>query len=105
MALERLQARVAEFGKKHGLETDVEARLLDLVSEVGELSKEALKSSSYGKSGFKSTDEWASELGDAFFSLLALANETDVDAEVALDGALRKYERRLSEKGGAGSGS
>ena len=38
-----LQKIVAEFVDQHGLHMDVIHRLLDLVSEVGELAKEALK--------------------------------------------------------------
>ncbi len=43
------QAVVAEFVRAHGLETDGWVRFLDLVSELGELSKELLKVSDYGK--------------------------------------------------------
>lgn len=39
MELKQQQIRVIEFVKEHQLEASVEARLLDLVSEVGELSK------------------------------------------------------------------
>jgi len=42
------QKIVAEFVDQHGLQTDIVHRLLDLVSEVGELAKEALKTSAYG---------------------------------------------------------
>lgn len=44
--LEEAQERVANFVRRHDLETAVEYRLLDLASEVGELAKDALKSSS-----------------------------------------------------------
>ncbi|MBM3944954.1 MAG: nucleotide pyrophosphohydrolase [SAR202 cluster bacterium] len=104
METARLQDKVAAFVKRHGLDAGVEARLLDLVSEAGELSKEALKGSAYGKKPFAPTGEWTSEMGDVLFSLAALANATGVDLEVALDEALAKYEARLAEKGDVGSG-
>jgi NTP pyrophosphatase (non-canonical NTP hydrolase) len=46
----------------------------------------------------------ADELGDALFALLALCAALDVDAEAALETSLAKYEERLTESGGAGSG-
>ncbi len=90
--------------QKHQLETSVEARLIDLLSEMGELAKEALKGSDYGKAPFTQTPAWEEELADAFFSLVCLANSTNVDLEKALGDALAKYEARLRQKGDAGSG-
>lgn len=43
------------------------------------------------------------EIGDALFSLLAVADELDVDAGEALDDALAKYRRRVRETGNASS--
>ena len=99
------QRTVASFVEKHGIETPVYARLLDLSSEAGELSKEYLKSTDYGRKPFKKPmDGWQDEIGDVFFSLVCLANSTGVDLEAALRGSLKKYEERLRRKGGAGSG-
>lgn len=97
------QKSVAEFVKKHNLETSVEARLIDMFSEIGELAKEILKGSDYGQVPFTQTQAWEEELADAFFSLLCLANSTDVNLETALEDVLAKYEARLEEKGDAGS--
>ncbi|MBW8010654.1 MAG: nucleotide pyrophosphohydrolase [Chloroflexi bacterium] len=104
MPLPQIQQSVAQFVQQHGLETSVEARLLDLLSEVGELAKEVLKGGDYGKTGFTPTDDWEGELADALFSLICLANSTEVDLEAALFAALEKYRARLEEKGDAGSG-
>jgi NTP pyrophosphatase (non-canonical NTP hydrolase) len=98
------QKAVAEFVKKHQLESSVEARLIDLFAEMGEVAKEALKGSDYGKADFSQTPAWAEELGDVFFSLVCLANSTGVDLEKALEDVLAKYKLRLREKGEAGSG-
>lgn len=105
MSFPRFQQSVAEFVKQHDLETSVEARLLDLLSEIGELAKEALKGSDYGKTRFTQTEAWEEELADAFFSLVCIANSTGVDLEEALEKVLTKYEDRISNKGKAGSES
>jgi NTP pyrophosphatase (non-canonical NTP hydrolase) len=42
-------------------------------------------------------------VGDALYSLLALAQACGVDAELALREALAKVERRLAHHGDAGS--
>lgn len=44
------------------------------------------------------------ELGDALFSLLAVAESLEIDASEALDEALEKYETRIATKGDASSG-
>ena len=98
------QKTVAEFVLKHKLETSMEARLIDLFSEIGELAKETLKGSDYGKTPFTQTAAWEEELADAFFSLVCLANSTGVNLETALEEVLAKYEARLKESGDAGSG-
>jgi len=97
------QLAVADFVQRHGLEADVEHRLLDLVSEVGELAKEVLKSTQYGRAHGALTPNWQVELGDVLFSLLCLGNATEVDMNSALHEALEKYEQRLAAHGSAGS--
>ncbi|WP_226023347.1 MazG nucleotide pyrophosphohydrolase domain-containing protein [Halomicrobium salinisoli] len=95
------QERVAAFLAAHDLETDPEYRVLDLMSEVGEIAKEIETSTDYG-SDPAAADVAADELGDALFALLATAESVDVDE--ALDAAIEKYERRLAASGSAGSG-
>ena len=50
MSAPAFQQVVAEFVSAHHLEAPPEIRVLDLVSEVGEVAKEALKGSAYGLS-------------------------------------------------------
>lgn len=102
--LPQFQQKVAAFVAQHQLEAPVEARLLDLVSEVGEVAKEVLKGSDYGRHPFEAGDEWAAELADALFSLICVANSTGVNLEAALDQVLDKYRQRLTQAGDAGSG-
>lgn len=96
------QRRVAEFVSSHGLEAAPAYRVLDLVSEVGEVAKEVNLSTGYGASG--EVEIAADELGDALFALLALAEAVDVDAHEALEAAMAKYRARLEASGDAGSG-
>jgi NTP pyrophosphatase (non-canonical NTP hydrolase) len=98
------QQRVAAFVEDHGLETPPAYRLLDLVSEVGELGKEVTESTDYGAAP-GAVDIDRDELGDTLFALLALAEELDVDASAALEQSLEKYERRIDKRGSAGSGN
>jgi NTP pyrophosphatase (non-canonical NTP hydrolase) len=98
------QERVASFVDMHALRAGAEARLLDLVSEVGEVAKEALKATRYGEEPFAVSEGWEGELADVFFSLICLANATNVDLDRALEGALEKYGQRLAGRGDAGSG-
>jgi NTP pyrophosphatase (non-canonical NTP hydrolase) len=99
----RAQERVAEFLDEYDMDADPEYRILDLVSEVGELAKDANDSTDYGESP-EDLDVKRDELGDALFSLLAVAESLDVDAERALDEALEKYRGRIDETGDPGSG-
>jgi hypothetical protein len=67
MATPNFQKSVAQFVKVHQLESSVEARLIDLFSEIGEATKEALKGSDYGKNVFSQIPTWVEELGDVSF--------------------------------------
>ncbi len=97
-----LQSKIRQFCEEHHLECSSEHRTLDLVSEVGEFSKEILKATSYGKTKVSATPAMEDELGDVLFSLITLANSLDVDLEAALEKALIKYRKR-AERGGIGS--
>ena len=97
------QSRVASFVAENELEAPAAYRLLDAVSELGEVSKAVCASTAYGDvPADVAVPE--DELGDALFALLALCAELDVDAETALETSLSKYEDRLVETGDAGSG-
>ena len=97
------QREVADFMRRHNLLHDPATHALDLVSEVGEAAKEVLLATDYGQRPAQFRPEMADELGDALYSLLSLAEICGVDASSALDAALRKYGRRLAERGGTGS--
>jgi len=97
------QDDVARFCESHDLDGEPAYRILDLAAEVGEVAADAAKSAEYGDAPDQLTVS-EDEIGDALFSLLAAANALDVDAGAALETAMDKYERRLTETGSAGSG-
>ena len=99
----RFQEVVRDFVRQHGLLHTPETHALDLVSEVGEVAKEVLKSTDYGQRPFAPTPELADELGDALYALAALADSCGVDLEQSLEGVLHKYAARLESTGHAGS--
>ena len=97
------QRRSRVFLTRHGLSHTPQIHTLDLVSEVGEIAKALLECSEYGESQSLLTLALEEELGDAFFSLIGLAESLNVDLETALEQALTKYETRLADKGHCGS--
>jgi len=97
------QSRVASFVAENDLEAPAAYRLLDTVSELGEVSKAVCTSTAYG-SDPAAVSAPEDELGDALFALLALCAELDINAGAALETSLSKYEDRLAETGDAGSG-
>ena len=102
--MQDLQADVAVFLQRQGLRHDAASHVLDLVSEVGELSKLVLEATDYGQEPLDLSRDFAGEVGDAAYSLLTLATVLDVDVEDALRAALEKYESRIAHTGRPGSG-
>lgn len=102
---EPMQNAVSTFLDRHALRMGVVDRMLDLTSEVGELAKETLMGTDYGRRPFQLPEGFAGEFGDALFCLLALADEAGISAESSLAGAIAKYEARVRAAGDPGSGS
>ena len=103
MEIKQIQEKVYQFSKLKNVESTPQVRIIDLTTEVGELAKEILKGTDYGKNEFKITENFSSEIGDVFYSLICLANESNISLEESLLGALDKYEKRFSEKNHIGS--
>lgn len=97
------QRTVATFIEEYELQTQPAFRVLDLVSEIGEIAANVTESTDYGESSDALEIE-PDEIGDALFSLLALVDSLDIDAGDALDTSLEKYRARLDETGSASSG-
>ena len=100
--MKELQEKIKRFCKEYNLESPAEHRVLDTMSELGEVAKEILKMSDYGRKPVKYREELKSELGDLMYTVITIANSFDVDLEDALNIALEKYKKRLN-KGSAGS--
>ena len=81
------------------------ARVLDVQSELGELSKEILKATKYGTKEFVVTEDFEMEYGDVLYSLLSLAVETGIDSEECLKKVLKKYQNRIDSRNSMGSGN
>lgn len=100
--MKNLQKRVLDFTKKYNLAHSNEISSLDLVSEIGEVAKEILKSTNYGQTPPQKREELKKEIGDVLYSLINLANSNEIDLEEAISLVLEKYKKRL-QKGSAGS--
>ncbi len=105
MVNQRFQQKVAKFVQENNLEIDLAYRLLDLVSELGEVAKEVLKSTNYGRTEFNSDDKFADELGDLLFALSCIANTANLDLEEIVDKTLAKYQNRIDRGGAPDSGN
>lgn len=92
------QKKVREFIEKYDMDASPDYRLVDLVSEVGEVAGDVSKSTGYGKRP-EDIEVKEDEIGDVFFALLAFSESLGMDAEEALDTAIEKYESRIEEKG------
>ena len=79
------------------------ARIADIQSELGELSKELLKATAYGEKDLTLNDDIKMEFGDTLFAILALAKELNINPDKCLDEALAKYRRRLALTGNIGN--
>lgn len=100
------QQDAANFAKKHNLSHSPSVYALDLMSELGEVAKEILHASNYGKLPNPQFDEKiAGELGDVLYTLCLLGTAVNVNLEEALTQTLQKYEARWQEKGHIGSGN
>lgn len=104
MDLDKLQQKVGEFNSNNDLDLPPGYRLMDMISETGEVAKEHLKATNYGEKKFKLTNKLKKEVGDLFYALLSLAEETGIDLERECHKTLKKYKERLEQKGEVGSG-
>lgn len=101
--MKEVQERIKKFNiENKNLNHPIEYKVLDLVSEVGEVSKEILKMTDYGEKPLKYDEKIKGELGDVLYSLIGIANYFEIDLSECIEEVLQKYQRRLI-KGSAGS--
>ena len=82
------QEKVKKFNSNHNLSNAPMIAYLDFISESGELAKEFLKITNYGKDTLIVSNEIKDELGDVFYSFLCLANAFAKDWLIAFNPAL-----------------
>ena len=92
-----IQKKVKLFCEKNELNSPIEHRVLDTMSELGEVAKEVLKMSNYGKRPVKYNNKLKMELGDVFYSIITIANAFAIDLDEALNKVLEKYEQRMAK--------
>lgn len=95
MDLSQLQKQIQKFVDENNWDSPPEHRVLDLVSEAGELAKEVLTVTKYGKESLVQNENLTYELGDTLYSLIVVANKFDINLEEALGLVLKKYKNRL----------
>ncbi len=100
----REQDQVARFLDEYNLDGTAIGRIMDLMSEVGEVAKDAAESTDYGLEP-DNVEVKGDEIGDVLFSLLAVCESLDIDAGEALETALDKYRDRFTERESIGSGT
>ena len=98
------QARATKFASDHNLTHPASVYALDMVSELGEVAKELLIATDYGREEATYRATLAGELGDVLYSLCLLATAVDIDLEAAFTATLEKYTQRFQEHGHSGSG-
>jgi NTP pyrophosphatase (non-canonical NTP hydrolase) len=91
------QKKVQKFMDENKMNNPIEYRMLDLFDEIGEVAKEISKTSECGTKKPKFREEIVMKLGDAFYSLITVANYYDVDLVYSLALALEKYEKRIKK--------
>lgn len=100
--MKKIQKQIMKFCKENDMDSSIEYKIIDILSELGEVAKEVLKMSNYGKDPIKYRKKLKDELGDVLYSLITIANTFDIDLEESLFQAIDKYKKRL-KKGSAWS--
>ena len=77
----KIHEKVSDFNAEYGVKHNPIMQVLDIVSELGELSKEFLKETGYEIGVVEKTKDIELEMGDIFYSLISLANELDLNLE------------------------
>ena len=83
-SLPDIQNKIKDFCQRYGLKSPPEHLVLDLANEVGEVAKEILKMTEYGRKPLKFRKEIISEIGDVLYSLITVANYFNINLEEAL---------------------
>jgi NTP pyrophosphatase (non-canonical NTP hydrolase) len=88
------QQRAAQFAQNHNLYHPPSVYALDLMSELGEVTKGILLATDDGERPFHPRANLQSELGDTLYTLCQLAASAGIDREDVFSATLAKYEER-----------
>ncbi len=96
-----MQQKVKEFAQTHKMVSSIESKIFMLTHEVGEIAKEGLVLSNYGKSSINPTQpsgKMAIELGEILYCVADMANAMNIDLEEALGLAFDKIAAKVQKK-------
>jgi len=93
------QEEVDLFMNQYGLDIQPAYRALDVAAEFGEVAAEILAITGYGDEDLRTNDQLREEIGDLYFSLLALANRLNIDLDLVLEDVMEKYQQRIEGAG------
>lgn len=99
------QHKVDRFVAEHNVRAGAVTRVLDTQSELGEVAKEIIHLTDYGRRPMPDavSPELRDEMGDLLFVILCLANELGLDLDAVLEEALTRYRLRFSKPGNTDS--
>lgn len=92
--MHEVQEKVKAFAKEHNMQNDPQWHALNIVSDMGGLSKEILKSTDHGRRDPAHNPRIDKEIGHVFFNLLMLANEYEVDITHEIEKTLKNYNKK-----------
>ncbi|OIO62161.1 hypothetical protein AUJ69_03440 [Candidatus Woesearchaeota archaeon CG1_02_47_18] len=94
-SLDMIQNRIRDLFRKLSLEEPPEDLVLDLVSDVGTVSKEILEMTNHGKKPLSFRSEARARVGEAFYSLVTVANALNIDLNAELEKAIEMREKHI----------
>jgi len=84
------------FIARHGLETDPAHSVLDVMAQLGDVSRALLKDTSYGRNAVDTESELVRrKIGDLMFAVAYLSTLYEVDPEAAMWQSVQKFEEQL----------
>ncbi|HEX5497325.1 MAG TPA: hypothetical protein VFX70_22405 [Mycobacteriales bacterium] len=85
-----MQAVVAQTVDRLDMHGTAPALLLDLQGRLGDLAREALRITENGRRPFRPSPGWEGALAEVAFAVLSLADQTGIDLEQAVHGAVAR---------------
>ena len=88
-----------EFIARHNLETKPADSVLDVMAQLGELSRTLLKETNYGREAIDvESPAMREKIGDLMFAIAYLSTLYDVDPEEAMWQSVQRFGQQLESK-------